>query len=283
MEQRSRAGDKWDPDQYARFSSERAKPFFDLLSLVEPCPGGNVTDLGCGTGELTARLHEHTRATTTIGIDNSVAMLAKAIPRAGNGLRFELGDISRFAARNEYDVVFANASLQWVPNHPELLRRLAAGLRTAGQIAVQVPANGDHPSHALADEVAKQTPFVDHLGMAGETVNPVCAPERYSQLLKEIGFSNQHVRLQVYGHELDTTAAVVEWTKGTTLLRFQNLLPPQVFDNFLERYRERVIEVLGSKSPYFYTFKRILIWGRLAEDDGPAGSSGDSHGLPERA
>jgi len=119
----------WDPDQYSKFAAERAKPFVDLLAMVEPVPGGDVIDLGCGTGELTARLHAHTKAATTIGVDASEAMLAKARPLAGNGLRFELGDIGRFGAERSFDVVFANASLHWVPDHPRLVGQLAAGLR----------------------------------------------------------------------------------------------------------------------------------------------------------
>jgi len=256
--------DGWDPDQYSKFATERAKPFFDLLAMVEPVPGGDVIDLGCGTGELTARLHAHTQAGTTVGVDSSEAMLAKASPLAGNGLRFELSDISRFNSESGFDVVFANASLQWVPDHPRLLHRFAAGLRPGGQLAVQVPANADHPSHAVATEVAQEAPFLEHMGTdPAAKVHAVCVPERYAELLDKIGFSDQHVRLQVYGHRLASVAAVVEWTKGTTLLRFKNLLPPNLFDLFVERYRQRLGEVLGEQAPYFYTFKRILFWARL--------------------
>ena len=159
MNDRPVPGDAWDPVQYSRFAAERARPFFDLLALVEPCPGGQVIDLGCGTGELTVRLHDHCRADATLGIDSSDAMLAKALPLAGNGLSFEVGDIGRFGATSRFDIVFANASLQWVPDHTQLLRRLARGLRPNGQLAVQVPANGDHPSHALAFEVAQESPL----------------------------------------------------------------------------------------------------------------------------
>ena len=42
-------------------AAERAKPFFDLLAMVHPVPGGDVIDLGCGTGELTAQLHADTK------------------------------------------------------------------------------------------------------------------------------------------------------------------------------------------------------------------------------
>ena len=255
---------RWDPDQYSKFSAERAKPFFDLLAMVQPVPGGDVIDLGCGTGELTAQLHTYTQARSTTGMDASEAMLAKAVPLAGKGLAFELGDIAAFDSQACFDVVFANASLHWVPDHPRLLPRLAAGLRPGGQLAVQVPANADHPSHAVAFEVARQEPFVEHtFSDAAARAQVVCSPERYAELLDGIGFADQHVRLQVYGHHLASSADVVEWTKGTTLLRFQSLLPPDLFDLFLERYRQRLGEVLGEQAPYFYTFKRVLFWARL--------------------
>lgn len=260
----------WDPDQYAKFAAERARPFFDLLAMIEPVPGGDVIDLGCGTGELTTRLHAHSGAGTTVGVDSSEAMLAKARPLAGNGLRFELGDIARFSVENSFDVIFANASLQWVPDHPRLLCQLAAGLRPGGQLAVQVPANSDHPSHAVAFEVAQEAPFLEHMGSdPAAGAHAVCTPEHYAELLYGIGFSEQLVRLQVYGHRLASSAAVVEWTKGTTLLHFKNLLTPELFELFVERYRQRLVEVLGEQAPYFYTFKRILFHARL-----PGPSSG---------
>jgi len=263
--------DKWNPDQYSKFAAERSKPFFDLLAMVAPVPGGSAIDLGCGNGELTVRLHELSRAATTVGVDSSEAMLAKARPLAGNGLRFESGDIGEFDAENSFDVVLANASLHWVADHPRLLRRLAIALRAGGQLAVQVPANYDHPSHTLATEVAREGRFAEYVPDDSTISSPVCAPEQYAEILYEIGFADQQVRLQVYGHQLASTAEVAEWTKGTTLLRFQKLLPAELFELFLERYRERLHEVLGYESPYFYTFKRVLFWARLP------GNAGDDH------
>jgi len=84
--------DSWDPAQYEQFERERSAPFFDLLDLVEPCPGGHVVDLGCGTGELSRSLHERTGAGTTLGLDSSRAMLERSARHAGQGLTFTLGD-----------------------------------------------------------------------------------------------------------------------------------------------------------------------------------------------
>ena len=92
----------WNPAQYERFRDERARPFFDLLDLVQPRPEMRVVDLGCGTGELTRELHRRLAARETIGIDNSPAMLAKSAAFAGDGLRFEQGDIGAFASEGDY-------------------------------------------------------------------------------------------------------------------------------------------------------------------------------------
>jgi trans-aconitate 2-methyltransferase len=257
--------DTWDPAQYEKFAAERAQPFFDLLALVEPVPGGAVVDLGCGTGALTARLAQHTEAADTLGVDNSEAMLAEAAADARAGLRFDVGDIGTFAPDQPVDVIFANASLQWLPDHESLLPRLVRTLRPGGQLAVQVPANADHASHTVAAEVAQESPFCEAMGGAPppDAVRGVLAPEQYAELLNRLGFARQHVRLQVYGHHLPSTASVVEWTKGTALTRFRRVLPADVFDLYVDRYRERLLEVLGDGAPYFYAFKRILFWARL--------------------
>jgi trans-aconitate 2-methyltransferase len=260
----ARAPDAWNPTQYRKFGAERARPFDDLLALVDPVPGGRAVDLGCGTGELTARLHGHLGAADTLGIDSSATMLEKAGPLQGGGLRFELGDIAAFAADGEFDVVFSHAALHWIPDHPALLGRLRQALRPGGQLAVQVPANHDHPSHALAFEVAREAPYADALHAAGDPLTeatPVLPPERYATLLDELGFADQHVRLQVYGHHLASTADVVQWTRGTTLTRYEKGLSPELFAGFVDRYRARVLAVLGERSPYFYAFKRLLFRG----------------------
>jgi trans-aconitate 2-methyltransferase len=155
-------------------------------------------------------------------------------------------------------VVFSNAALQWVPDHRALFARLADALTPGGVLAVQMPANHDHPSHTIASEVAREPDFAAELG--GYTrESPVMAPEEYSQLLHDLGFARQHVRMQVYGHVLDSSADVVEWTRGTLLTDYEARMSAALFGAFLERYRERLRGTLGDGRPFFYAFKRILM------------------------
>jgi trans-aconitate 2-methyltransferase len=255
--------DAWEPQQYDRFRDERRQPFFDLMGLVQPVAGGRVVDLGCGTGELTRELHRHTGAAETVGVDSSTAMLAEAAPFAGDGLRFEAGDLATYQAV-DVDVVFANASLHWVPGHDALLARLRDMLGGRGQLAFQVPANYDHPSHLLAAAIAGEDPFLSAFdGSPPEDhTRSVLRPERYATLLDELGFSRQHVRLQVYGHHLDSTDDVIEWVTGTLLTAYRRRLDDELYVRFVDTLRRRFRDEVGDRRPYFYAFKRVLCWAQ---------------------
>ena len=51
---------------------------------------------------------------------------------------------------------------------------------------------------------------------------------------------------------------------GTLLTPYRKRLSPELFEAFVERYRERLIEELGEREPYFYGFRRILCWARFS-------------------
>lgn len=251
--------DAWDPRQYERFRAERERPFFDLLALVTPRPALRVVDLGCGTGALTAEAHRRLGAASTLGIDTSAAMLARA-PQA-TGLAFRQQSIEELLGddgqRGAFDLVLANASLHWVDDHEALLPRLFALLAPGGQLAVQMPANFAHPSHTLAARLANDAEFVPHLGEPRRV--PVLTPERYAELLFALGATRQRVRLEVYAHPMSSSADVVEWVKGTTLTWVRERLDDAMYARFLARYRAELVAALGDARPYLYTFPRIFL------------------------
>lgn len=250
--------DTWDPTQYRRFQAERDQPFVDLLALLAPVDRPIVADLGCGDGRLTAVAHQRLGAASTLAIDSSASMLAAA-PEA-DGIRFELDDIGTWATPRGFDVIIANASLQWVPGHRAVLARWIGSLAAGGQLLVQVPANSDHPSHQLVGEVATEL----GLDVPDDAVDAnVLDPLSYAELLVALGAEQQSVRLQVYAHRLPSTPEVVEWVKGTTLTRVRQVADEPTYERFLSRYRQRLLEVVGDQAPYTYLFKRILFWARF--------------------
>ncbi len=268
----------WDPAQYECFHAERRLPFDDLLRLLRPHPGARVVDLGCGTGALTAVLHSHLGASETMGVDSSPDMLGKAHDSEEEGLHFVLGDIRNVTAAwlgsgadeslaaPTFDIVFSNAALQWIPNHHSLLADMARGVAPGGQLAVQVPANADHVSHTAAYQVIEEEPFrsiIRESGIVPDRVEWVLAPDEYAALLDELGAAEQHVRLQVYGHRLGSTLGMVDWMKGSLLTPYRSIFDDATYAAFVTRYGEAIVEQVGYREPYFFTFKRILMWARF--------------------
>lgn len=256
--------DHWNPAQYDRFRSERSEPFFDLLGLVRRRDKMTVADLGCGTGELTRQMHQQIAAARTLGIDSSAKMLAGSDALASDGLSFARQDISNFAneeAGERFDLIFSNAALQWLDDHAGLLAKLTRRLNDAGQLAIQMPANDDHVTHEAARIVARSAPFEEVIG-GWERARRVAPPEEYATMLFRLGFAQQHVRVQVYPHVLESRGEVIEWVRGTLLTDYQRRVPPEMWQEFLEAYRAQLFGHVPDERPFFYPFKRVLIWAQ---------------------
>ena len=257
-------GEGWDPGQYGQFEQERSRPFYDLVSLVERREAMRVLDLGCGTGKLTAWLHRALEAGETLGIDRAQSMLDRAPSPLPQGLRFErhtIEDVLAAERPGRWDLVFSNAALQWLPGHDRLVPAVARLVGPGGQLAIQVPANTDHLSHQIARSLATDHRFAGPLD-GYEREDTVRSPEWYAEQLYALGFESQQVRLQIYGHVLPSTRSVSDWVQGSLLTPYRERLGPALYQMFLAIYEERVAAQLGESSPYFYPFKRLLIWAR---------------------
>ncbi|MFN8050898.1 MAG: methyltransferase domain-containing protein [Acidimicrobiales bacterium] len=262
----------WNPDTYEQFADLRAKPFDDLVSLIEPPETPpDVVDLGCGTGALTASLAERLGARSVLGIDSSPEMLERAAEHDGAGVRFERGDIATFDRPSSFDVVISNAALHWTDDHRGTLGRWARAVRPGGQIAVQLPANFAHPSHTVAVRVGQDSYFDRRWRNGGQPADRgrfVMPPAAYAELLNELGFATQSVSLHVYPMVLPSSASVVDWVRGTLLVPYRAALAPDDYAEFERRYAKELALVIGGesgeRSPYFYAFDRILMWGRRA-------------------
>lgn len=251
----------WEPGIYNKFASEREEPFWDLARLVEPVEGARLVDLGCGDGRLTSLLHTFLGASETLGVDSAPGMLGASAAHSTASVTFARGDIATWSAPAAFDIIFANASLQWVDDHRRVISSLKTSLAQSGQLAIQVPSNADHVIYQIAAQLGRE--WLGDDSPPDTVAMNVLKPEEYAVLLEELGFARQHVRMVVYGHHLSSTRQTVEWVKGTSLNRFKAILDESEYARFLEEYKSRVLDALGDRSPYFFTFKRILMWGRM--------------------
>lgn len=211
----------WNPDQYLKFAQERTQPSVDLAARIALDSPTGVIDVGCGPGNSTRVLRQRWPNARVIGVDNSVEMIDKARREFPAG-EWHVADAAALPEDLQYQVVFSNAVLQWVPDHRALLPRLVRSVAPGGCLAVQVPANHDSYLHravlAVAGRARWRTLLASYTGLLHYHT-----PEFYYGLLSAIG--RVDMWQTTYYHVLDSHEALVAWYKGSGLRPLLDRLP----------------------------------------------------------
>jgi trans-aconitate 2-methyltransferase len=228
----------WNSSQYLKFEDERTRPAADLLARVPLEAPRRCIDIGCGPGNSTELLVRRFPGAAVEGLDNSPDMLAKARQRLP-GTSFEQADLAAWQPSSRYDVIFANAVLQWLPDHARLFPRLAQALEPGGCLAVQMPDNLAEPSHTAMAEVARGGPWADRLRDAADARAEIGSLDDYYRWLRG---ANCQVDLwrTTYVHPMAGAGAIVEWFKSTGLKPYIDPLPEAERAAFLARYAEAI-------------------------------------------
>lgn len=249
----------WNPDLYRQFEAERTRPAHELLARVENATAKRVTDLGCGPGNSTELLVRRFPDATITAIDSSSAMLASARKRLPD-CRFIQADISHWQADAPQDIIYANASLQWVGDHVQLLPHLMAQLSSRGVLAIQMPDNREEPSHRVMRDVAGSDSWKSKIGDAAATRVKIESADRYYDLLAAHSVSIDIWRT-TYFHVMPSPSAIVEWVRSTGLRPFLDALNESEQQEFLEQYTAGIARAYPSRADgrVLLAFPRLFI------------------------
>src|SRR5512142_2450050 len=124
----------WNPGTYLAFADQRTRPAAELLARVPAERPARVIDLGCGPGNSTALLAARWPEAVLEGLDSSAEMLNQA-QATGGPAGWVLADLATWAPAAPYDVIFSNATFQWVPDQAALFPRLMAFVKPGGVFA----------------------------------------------------------------------------------------------------------------------------------------------------
>ncbi len=128
----------WNASEYSahgRFVSDLGA---DILNWLDPAPGEEILDLGCGDGALAERIVA--RKALVRGVDASPEMVAAARKR---GLYAEVIDATQLKFRQQFDAVFSNAALHWIQDQPAVLRGVALALKPGARFVAEMGGHGN--------------------------------------------------------------------------------------------------------------------------------------------
>ncbi len=256
------AGSDWEPDRYLRFSDERSRPFFDLVSRIGARVPERVIDLGCGPGQLPVALAERWPTATVIGLDSSAAMIEKAeASQSHPRVSFGLVDVRAWQPAEPVDVLVTNAMLQWVPGHRALFPGFVAALRPGGWFAMGVPGNFGAPSHTLLRELARDPRFA---AFTADVAWPASdEPQQYLAELSRLGCEVDAWET-TYLHVLDGPDPVFGWISSTGARPVLQALPDELRTEFETEYKAALRTAYPSQSyGTVLPFRRIFVVAQL--------------------
>jgi trans-aconitate methyltransferase len=177
----------WNPTVYAEIGAFVPTLGAGVLEWLAPQPGERILDLGCGDGQLTAKIAD--AGASVLGVDASSAMIEGARSR---GLETCICNAEQLPFAHEFDAVFSNAALHWVRNQDAMLAGVKHALKPGGRFVAEMGGHGN----IAAIRVALMAVLERHgCGGLEDGVNYYPAPQVYSERLAVHGFTIEEMQL----------------------------------------------------------------------------------------
>ena len=212
----------WNPEQYLKFDAERSRAAQDLCARIPLAAPGRILDLGCGPGNSTRVLRERWPGAALTGLDSSPEMIRRA-RASGTDADWVLADAAGCDPGTGWDVVFANAMLQWLPDQERVLPRFLDWLAPGGCLAVQIPAREGTRLRAAIEAVARRARWRAAMAGAGGSLHSGDA-RFYYDLLAPLA-ARVDLWESIYYHVMASHEALIEWYEGTGMRPYLDCLP----------------------------------------------------------
>jgi len=248
----------WNPEQYLQFNRERLQPSIDLVSRIPITHPKTIIDVGCGPGNSTQILVNRWPESAVTGIDNSLAMIEHA-QRDFPGQTWLLLDAGKDTLPGRWDLIFSNAVLQWIPDHPALFRTFGRALAPNGCIAVQIPFFFDMPIGKALLKIAHTFGEPTLADVAG--LFTIHTPSVYYDMLSP-DFGTVDMWVTDYLHLLQSHEAILDMVRGAGLRPYLDRIEsPQRAADFENRVLEAIREAYPAQHDgrVLFPFKRFFM------------------------
>jgi trans-aconitate 2-methyltransferase len=248
----------WNPELYLKFKNERTQPSIDLTFRINIENPENIVDVGCGPGNSTQILVQRWPDSQITGIDNSPGMIEKARSDYPNQ-KWVLSGAYEFNPDYQFDIVFSNATIQWIPNHETLIPKLLSLVKKNGALAVQLPQFRNMPVGIAIENIADNEKWKE-LMLGCKDLYTFHEYGYYYELLQK------HVNKidlweTSYFHILDSHYSILEWIRSAGVKPYLDRLESEndkkTFENELMVEIKKLYPGQDDKKVIF-PFKRLF-------------------------
>ncbi len=252
----------WNPDLYLKFRNERTQPSIDLVNRINLTHSPeNILDIGCGPGNSSQIVLQRWPRSKLRGVDHSPNMIEKA-NKDFPDQEWILADAAHYEPGTTFDVVFSNATIQWIPNHRDLIYRFCSFLSENGALAVQLPKFHDMPLAKAIDCVAHRGRWKSRTGDCSSLFTYHDHRFYYDVLASRLRLID--IWETDYIHIMPSHSSIVEWIRSTGMKPYLDRLTDE---NEKHDFEQEVLGFIRSDYPLqpngrvLFSFKRMFFIG----------------------
>ena len=252
---------KWNPNLYDNNHDFVFKYGEEVVELLHPQKHETILDLGCGTGDLTKKIAELSKK--VIGIDNSLEMVRTARNKYPN-ISFQQADARDFKLQEQFDAVFSNAVLHWVPQADKVINNVNQHLKIGGRFVVEFGGKGcNNATISMLTHLLDENNF-NYPAIKDSIYFPSIS--EYSGLLEKTGFEVNYALL------FDRPTELKGGTDGLTnfIEMFLNWLFKEVADadkkRIIQITNEKLKHVLFNGTSWIADYRRIRVAATKKQD-----------------
>lgn len=251
---------EFDGEKYKKASRHQKEWGNGLISQLHLKGDETVLDLGCGDGVLSGQIAQLVPNGKVIGIDASSGMLETAQKLQKDNLSFLQMDINELDFSDTFDVIFSNAALHWILDHPLLLKHSFRALKKGGRIHWNFAGAGT--CVAFCDVVRAKIKEPKYAPYFQDFIWPwfMTSKENYQALMKPVGFSEMEILEKNKDRYFSDADELIGWIDQPSIVPFLVKLPEEKKEAFRQDVIQSMIE--RTKQPdgtCFETFRRLNI------------------------
>lgn len=251
----------FDGRKYEKFSQPQQDWGSRMMDELDLHGDECILDIGCGNGLLTEKLAMRVPDGRVIGIDSSASMLEQAKSHKAENMEFRLLDIETMIFEDEFDVVFSNAALHWIMDHPRVLDMIYKSMKKGGIMRAQFAGEGNckNLSDVLMEAISSHEFKADFSSFEWPWYMPGKA--EYEELLRSAGFEQYRVWIENADRSFPDEDSFVGWIEQPGIVPFVSVLPEgrtSVFRDVVVEKAKKVAE--QSDGTFFEFFRRLNVY-----------------------